>query len=234
MSRAIKDQAARERIATETNESLFVEAGAGSGKTSALVARVSTLVVKDGIRLTNVAAVTFTEKAGAELRDRLRGEFEALSRDPDSAEEERVRAEQALDDLDSAAIGTLHSFAQRLLSLHPIEAGLPPLIEVLDEVASSVAFEDRWSVLQKDLLDDDEMSDKVLLALSAGVKLDHLRSVARAFGADWDLIQDRVLPGGPPRLSPPDVVHLGEDAARLAARASECRNAEDKFLPDLA
>ena len=45
------------------------------------------------------------------------------------------------------------------------------------------------------------MSDKVLLALAAGVKLDHLRSVARAFGSDWDLIEDRVLPGGPPTLT---------------------------------
>ena len=41
--------------------------------------------------------------------------------------------------------------------MHPIEAGLPPLIEVLDEVASSVAFEERWSVLQRELLEDDDL-----------------------------------------------------------------------------
>jgi ATP-dependent exoDNAse (exonuclease V) beta subunit len=235
MSEQLTDTAARRTISADTGRNLFVEAGAGSGKTSALVDRLCTLVLRDGIRLANTAAVTFTEKAGAELRDRLRGRFEALWRDTAKPPEERDRAAQALEDLDSAAIGTLHSFAQRILTLHPIEAGLPPLLEVLDEVASSVAFEERWAVLQRELLDDAEIAEKVLLALSAGVKLDHLRSVARAFGADWDLIEDRVLlPGGPPTLSPPDVVHLAEEAARLAARASECRDPDDKFLPDLA
>ena len=230
----LTDQKARDRIARDTHENLFVEAGAGSGKTRSLVTRVTTLVLTDGIRLTNIAAVTFTEKAGAELRDRLREEFEKTWRSADVPEDHRERAAEALDDLDSAAIGTLHSFAQQILSLHPIEAGLPPLLEVLDEVASSVAFETRWATLQRELLDDAEMADRVILALTAGVKLDHLRSVARAFGADWDLIEDRVLPGGPPNLSLPDVSHLAHQAARLAARAAECSDPDDKFLPDLA
>ena len=66
------DLAARERIETNTSATLFVEAGAGSGKTKSLVDRVRTLVLRDGVSLTSIAAVTFTEKAGAELRDRLR------------------------------------------------------------------------------------------------------------------------------------------------------------------
>lgn len=233
MTRELTDKSARTRIAERTDLNLFVEAGAGSGKTTSLVDRVSTLVLRDGIRLSNIAAVTFTEKAGGELRDRLRGEFESVWRDKSKPDGERARAEEALNDLDSAAIGTLHAFAQRILTLHPIETGLPPLLEVLDEVGSSVAFEERWSVLQRDLLDDSDMADKVILALSAGVKLDHLRSLARAFGADWDLIEDRVLPAGPPTLSPPAVHHLVTEVARLAARASECSDPNDKFLPDL-
>ncbi|HLS74796.1 MAG TPA: UvrD-helicase domain-containing protein, partial [Actinomycetaceae bacterium] len=173
------DTAARERIITGTSAGLFVEAGAGSGKTRSLVERIVTLVMVDGARLAEVAAVTFTEKAGAELRDRLRAEFErrwqdarhagghgagragggtasgtdGAGEDPaaegtagtpdDPAGEgtgdtdlvaEEDRAARALDDLDSAAIGTLHSFAQRILTMHPIEAGLPPLVEVMDEV----------------------------------------------------------------------------------------------------
>jgi ATP-dependent helicase/nuclease subunit A len=233
VTRQLVDEDARKAIAEQTARNLFVQAGAGSGKTTSLVKRVTTLVLRDDIRLANIAAVTFTEKAGAELRDRLRGKFEALWRDKSAPPEERERAAQALEDLDSATIGTLHSFAQRILMLHPIEAGLPPLIEVLDEVASSVAFEERWSVLQRALLDDPDMAEKVILALSAGVKLDHLRSVARAFGADWDLIEDRVLPGGPPTLNPPHVSHLAQEAGRLAERASECSDPSDKFLPDL-
>ena len=230
----LTDQQARDRIGQETHENQFVQAGAGSGKTRSLVTRVTTLVLRDGIRLTNIAAVTFTEKAGAELRDRLREEFEKVWRSTDVPEDQREQAAEALDDLDSAAIGTLHSFAQQILSLHPIEAGLPPLPEVLDEVASSIAFETRWAALQRELLDDPLMAGRVVLALAAGVKLDHLRSVARAFGADWDLIEDRVLPSGPPNRSTPEVAHLAERAAHLASRAAECSDTEDKFLPYLA
>jgi ATP-dependent helicase/nuclease subunit A len=225
------DQGARDRIRRETATTLFVEAGAGSGKTTTLVRRLLTLVLDDNIPLSQIAAVTFTEKAGAELRDRLRGELDRECRHPDPLR--RERAQQASDDLDAAAIGTLHSFAQRLLTMFPIQAGLPPLIEVLDEVASSVAFESRWGVLQADLLDHPSLAEPLLLALSTGTKLEHLRSLAKAFGNDWDLISDRVLPHPPSAATLPDVSTLMRRAIELALRASECLDSEDKFLPKL-
>ena len=61
------DQAERDRVTDDLDATLFVEAGAGSGKTTALVDRVLALVAS-GIELRTVAAITFTEKAGAELR----------------------------------------------------------------------------------------------------------------------------------------------------------------------
>src|SRR6266545_4970254 len=73
----LADSPARDRIATDTAATLFVEAGAGSGKTSALVRRITTLVLTDRIPLSAIAAVTFTEKAGAELRDRRRVDRDA-------------------------------------------------------------------------------------------------------------------------------------------------------------
>ena len=63
-------------------------------------------------------------------------------------------AAAALDELDGAAVSTLHAFAQRLLSENPIEAGLPPRIDVLDDIGSQVAFEDRWTRFVDLLLDD--------------------------------------------------------------------------------
>src|SRR5947207_6002620 len=134
------DQAARDRIESDLATTLFVEAGAGSGKTTALVTRVVALVVEGLTELRNIAAITFTDKAAAELRDRMRQELERrAASDPGPAVSERCLA--ALDQLDGAAIGTLHSFAQRILAEHPVEAGLPPRVEVLDEVSSGVAFE---------------------------------------------------------------------------------------------
>src|SRR5690606_37887571 len=83
---------------------------------------------------------------------RLEDELDDAVRAGDGGRAARCRT--ALADLDSAAIGTLHSFAQRILTEHPVEAGLPPRIEVLDEVASAVAFDERWSRFLDRLLDD--------------------------------------------------------------------------------
>ncbi|MDX6237715.1 MAG: hypothetical protein QOG10_2530, partial [Kribbellaceae bacterium] len=223
------DAEAREQICSDTESTLFVEAGAGSGKTRALVDRVTTLVLRDGVPLRTIAAVTFTEKAGAELRDRLRVKFEKARNGSD-----RRLAEEALDDLDSASIGTLHSFAQQLLMAHPIEAGLPPLIDVLDEVGSSVAFEERWSELQQQLLDDDSIAEPLLLAMAVGVELKHLRSLARLFGNDWDLIGERVLVDPPELVAMPDLTGLIAAAAQIKAAASDCRDAGDLLLPKVS
>jgi ATP-dependent helicase/nuclease subunit A len=221
------DQDARHRIATELNTTLFVEAGAGSGKTSALVGRVLALVTVGKIELRHIAAITFTEKAGAELRDRLRNELEKSAgkdSDPDKAALSRV----ALDQLDGAAIGTLHSFAQRLLSEHPVEAGLPPRIEVLDEVSSSIAFDARWSTFRDQLLADPALERTVLLLFAAGVKSPALEVLAQAFDQNWDLVEERV-----PAIAadPPSVYTLFSAAASniRAVCAEPCRDPSDKL-----
>jgi ATP-dependent helicase/nuclease subunit A len=219
------DRAARERITTDTASTLFVDAGAGSGKTTALVGRILRLVTYDRLPLSAIAAVTFTEKAGAELRDRLRVALEDARRGGG----DRDLLDAALDDLDGAAIGTLHSFAQRILLEHPIEAGLPPVIEVLDEVGSGVAFDERWSGLQTSLLDDDETAPALLLALAAGVTLKHLRALTQLLGRDWDLIAGRVLADPPPM---PAVDWTGwRDRARFVVRLGDgCTSHDDKLL----
>ncbi len=167
------DQAARDRISQALDETLFVQAAAGSGKTRALVDRIVQLVARGAAGLDQVAAITFTEKAAAELRDRVRRRLDDLAvRSTTTTRPGRVAA--ALDELDGAAIGTLHSFAQRLLTEHPIEAGLPPRVDVLDEVASAVAFDHRWRRFVDRLLADPAVEHALLLAMAGAVSLDHL------------------------------------------------------------
>jgi ATP-dependent helicase/nuclease subunit A len=221
------DQAARQRITEDLDTTLFVEAGAGSGKTSALVNRVLALVTNGHVELRRIAAITFTEKAGAELRDRIRAALEkAAEADPEG--EVGARCRLALEQLDGAAIGTLHAFAQRLLTEHPVEAGLPPRVEVLDEVSSSVAFEARWSSFRDQLLADPALERSVLLLLAAGVKPTALQYLAQAFDDNWDLVEERVRVYEP---DPPPVHHLVE-VALSAIRdvcAERCHDPDDKL-----
>src|ERR1700733_4045754 len=125
----LSDAVAREAVRNRLAETLFVEAGAGTGKTTVLVERIVELVTADGpglpVSMRCVAAITFTEKAAAELRDRVRGELEQRARAESTPNDVRARCAVAIDELDDAAICTLHSVAQRLLTAFPVEAGLP-------------------------------------------------------------------------------------------------------------
>jgi len=230
----LADGVARDQIRRDTDSTLFVEAGAGSGKTTALVSRVQTLVLDDRIPIEEIAAVTFTERAAAELRDRLRARLEQAARFEQTPEGRKL-VEAALDGLDLAAIGTLHAFAQRILAQHPIEARVPPIVEVLDEVSSSVAFEGRWTHLRKELLDSDEMSATLELAFAVGITLDHVRSLIAKLNADWDLVRDHIgAQPAPPAPTMPDIAAVVAAARELVALSEQCTDPTDKFLPRLA
>ncbi|MCD2186617.1 UvrD-helicase domain-containing protein [Actinomycetospora soli] len=214
---ALPDDEVRNRIRHDLDSTLFVDAGAGSGKTTVLVDRIVQLV-ESGIPLRHIAAVTFTEKAAAELRDRLR---EAL---------EEAGLDQAGRELDGAAIGTLHSFARRILSEHPLAVGLPPLVDVLDEVGSQVAADRWWRQLQIELLDDDETAPLIRLGLAADMKLDHLRELVIELESNWDLVEERLAGVEPPTTPYVDVGSYLARARALLDRRRECTDPSDKLL----
>ena len=221
---AIADQPARDDIAEALDRTLFVEAGAGSGKTRSLVDRVEALVRAD-VPMEAIAAITFTEKAATELRDRIRLRFEERV----AHHGERDQFEIALEQLDGAAVGTLHAFAQRLLGEHPVEAGLPPGVEVLDEIGSQVEFESRWLGFVDALLDDAELGRSLLLLETARVRIDHLRTLALVLGANWDLVEERLdldHPDPPPIDPRPILGHID----KLGALADRCTDENDKLL----
>jgi ATP-dependent helicase/nuclease subunit A len=223
----LPDAAARAAISTAIDATMFVEAGAGSGKTSELVARVLALV-EAGEDLGAIAAITFTEKAAAELRDRIRVELERAAADEHRTATVRDRCRRALDAVDAAAIGTLHAFAQRLLREHPVEAGLPPAIEVMDEIASQVEFEERWSAFRERLFTDPNLERVVLLAFALGVKLAHLEDIAAAFDADWDLVSEQIERdvADPPPLATAALVAAARECAELRLG---CISGEDRL-----
>jgi ATP-dependent helicase/nuclease subunit A len=219
------DEGAREAVVRDLHRTLFLEAGAGSGKTKCLVDRFVALV-EDGVPADRIAAITFTEKAATELTDRIRGRLEECAR----AGSEACTAALAV--LDRAAIGTLHAFAQRILNEHPIEAGLPPRITVLDEIASQVGFDARWEAWVDQLLDDPAMERPIRVLLAAGAGLAHLKDVAEAFDDNWDLVAERV--DRAPRTIPPvDIDDLLSEIDDVAALAGCCPDAGDKLRQHL-
>ena len=107
--------------AVETRDgSLFLHANAGSGKTSVLVERFVRAVVDDEVPVERILAITFTEKAAAELKLRIRRRFLELGL------REHARTAEA------AWISTIHGFCSRLLRTHPLAAGIDPEYRVLD------------------------------------------------------------------------------------------------------
>jgi ATP-dependent exoDNAse (exonuclease V) beta subunit len=105
---------------------VFLSAGAGTGKTSVLVERFARAVCDGGVDVESILVITYTKRAAAELKARIR-----------DALRERGRFELARS-LDGAWISTIHGFCNRLLKTYPFEAGLDPRFRELDEAQASV------------------------------------------------------------------------------------------------
>ncbi len=129
----LSDDKAREKIATELNKNLFVEAGAGSGKTHSLVDRMTGIVRYGHACIENIAAVTFTRKAAAELRERFQVNLEEILHEKDVPEKEKDNISKALSNFERASISTIHSFCARLLRERPVEAGIDPGFKEIEE-----------------------------------------------------------------------------------------------------
>ncbi|WP_024794841.1 UvrD-helicase domain-containing protein [Tomitella biformata] len=236
------DAVARRVIEEKTDATLFVEAGAGSGKTHALVSRICTLALRDGVELDRVAAITFTEKAAAELRERVRGRLAELEPEDDR---ESSRRDLALSQIDTAAIGTLHAFAARIVGEHPLEAGVPPRISVVDAMGSDLAFERRWQAMRGALfprvdagtgtpgttdVGAVDVGAAMTVLLDAGASLDQVREVARELDKHWDRLPE---PSALAALQRPDPLPLLMRVDLLLDNLASCGDLEDKFAATL-
>ena len=117
----------REQLAAvEAEGSVFVSAGAGTGKTSVIVERYVRSVCDRGLDPDSILVITYTRKAAGELRTRIRAALRDRGR-PDLARE-----------LDGAWISTIHGFCSRLLRVHPFAAGLDPRFREIEDAGAAV------------------------------------------------------------------------------------------------
>jgi ATP-dependent helicase/nuclease subunit A len=130
----LPDQVDRDSAIANHHESIFIDAGAGTGKTETIVTRIVTQIINNkDFTMEDIAAITFTEKAGAELRNRFRRRLEASKKNLEPEDVDRI--EEAVVSVDSAAIGTIHSFCKRILTDHSIAAKLPVGFKIGSESA---------------------------------------------------------------------------------------------------
>ena len=168
------DHQVRQRFINELDTSFFLEAGAGSGKTSVIVSRIVNLI-RHGRSLHEIVAITFTEKAAGELRERIREELaQSGMRD-------------ALREVDAAPIQTIHAFAAGILRERALDIGLDPDVRVLDQLQADLRFAQSW---RSWLWSDAAPRAALQRVTDLGLQLSHLQLAAEQLSRNRDLSGD--------------------------------------------
>jgi ATP-dependent helicase/nuclease subunit A len=144
MTRDRSDAEARRAIREDLDETLAVEAAAGTGKTTELINRILQVIARGRADIHEIVAVTFTEKAAGELKLRLRQGLElerARAADPQVAR----RLIDAVQNLEEAHVSTIHGFCADLLRERPVEARIDPLFRVLTEGQAERLFNEAFA-----------------------------------------------------------------------------------------
>ena len=219
----------RRRAIEETDHSFIVEASAGTGKTSTLIDRILHLVLRKGpsggpLRLSQICAITFTEKAAGEMKIRLRQHFEQIANKRSGEQALHAeRASEALRDLESASISTFHSFAVSLLKERPIEAGLDPHFAALDDVRSELFFREVWEPWIGRALT--ERKPPLEAALKGGITLTALQDLARTLRLNAHAVRalncDSPPADGPVQEKISELLKQGTGFLRLAAKTGD-------------
>ncbi len=182
---------------------ILLEAGAGTGKTGVMVDRYCHLVCDAGISPGAILAFTFTDRAATELRQRIVAELAVR------AQAGSERAQALLGGIGGAWVTTIHGFCNRLLTGHPVAAGIDPHFRVLDapetQRATREAFDD---ALEGFLTEGDEAREETVAAF----EIDGLRAMIAGAHAE---LRSRGI--AEPRLADPPQPETGEDREGIEA-----------------
>jgi len=224
------DQQQRDLAAGDLSQSYIVEAAAGTGKTTVLVSRIIKLIREGEAGLEEVVAITFTEKAAAELKAKLRQELErAILNEASSDKYQRISG--AISDLERMQVTTIHSFCGSLLRERPVEAGLDPNFEVADGLMARLLQTEVWEDwFEKEMDADDPALRRAVLI---GIKPDQIRNMSGSILENRDVLE--YLPSS---QSPEDLEKIigrfvrafKEDVESLNQLKPYCRDAEDKAI----
>ncbi len=236
----ISDEPQRRRALTELDKTFLVEAAAGTGKTSLLAGRVAMLLTA-GYQPSSIAAITFTERAAAELRARV-GKFASalvagnIPEDLEPAFRDNPLADGQIRTLDAArprlgdlAASTIHAFCLTILQSYAVEGRVDPGASVMDAEQTELAFDsvfDNWlsSRLGETAQDSDPIV--VMAAQDPGRAVRTLRSLAKFRRGHSGAVADV-----PPAYA--DAVHDFHDAVVTFRRWIEPLSAPEDALLDV-
>ncbi|CDX14165.1 UvrD/REP helicase [Mesorhizobium plurifarium] len=147
----LSDAFERNRVLTELDKTLLVEAAAGTGKTSLIAGRVVMLML-NGVSPRGIAAITFTELAASELSLRIReyatqllaGHIPKVLRGAVNLElltDKRAVLSSAIDAFDEMTSCTIHAFCQQIIMAYAVETGLDPGSQMMDAPTADAMFE---------------------------------------------------------------------------------------------
>jgi ATP-dependent helicase/nuclease subunit A len=215
-------------FAVDPANHVVLEASAGTGKTSVLVARYVNLL-KRGIDPANILAITFTRKAAAEMRERIVDELRAAAA---RSELDRSRWIELRDRLADIAISTIDAFCLSLLREFPLEADLDPAFDMADETEVPRLIEDALDRALR-ILTHQARTDPDIALVFAQLGISRTREglstlLERRLVARPAL--DRFLARGPADLTPERV--CVESADRLRAVLGGCPGGVERFLED--
>ncbi len=224
---SLKDKEQRDLATAELDRSFIVEAGAGTGKTSLLLERVKNVITSEKAEMRHLVIITFTEKAAAELKMRLRNRLEEEYK---KTQKKRKKKEssllvKALEDFEHASISTIHSFAAAMLKERPVEAKVDPQFDVADDLTLSLLFDESWrNWLEMEM---HYSAPALARALKLGITIEAIREIA------VKIVNNRDLYNGKPIRVNASVSHFlktfeKDVAALLRQGKKHCTDREDK------
>ena len=182
----IKDEKSREMIVNDFNHTLFVEAGAGSGKTTSMVSRIMSLIINNKCDIQEIIAITFTNDGAASLKSKIQKELEkAFNQDKYALTEKNIiklndqqkrRVHEALLHLPLAQISTIHSFCLSIIKERPIECGIDPMIEIYTDLNENELFNNAWCSFL--LLKSKENDNFLNFLLEENIDINKIQNIA--------------------------------------------------------
>jgi ATP-dependent helicase/nuclease subunit A len=210
------DARARATLRGDFANTLFVDAGAGTGKTTAIVERIAELIAKGQVAMAQLVAITFTEAAAAGLRTRVRDALDAVASQDGRDPEEIARCVRAAAQIGDASIDTIHAFAGDLLRTYPLDAGLPPDFTTMDEIEAGLDFDERFRKWFDGVATDPQNRDTVRRALLLGLGPDKMATLASALHDNYDLLSEVSSWRADPAPDPIAVAHQVAGTVREA------------------